>query len=256
MACAQTECSGKTGGFLFPVLHQMLIEIDARTEPEARIGRAEPRCLILAPTRELATQIVREAQKFCAEQRACTPWSSTAAHEISLRRSRRSSAATSLLVATPGRLCDLIERGKISLAKIKFLVLDEADRMLDMGFEPQIHASSRRWPDAEVAEDEAAGGGGGGGRGGGFGAEVGFGGEEDTAAEEDTAGGAGGYGRRRRIRARAADTGHRRGWADRRPLAADTSAADTAADGPDRGGGRRLLPAGAFTDRRAATRSP
>ena len=58
MACAQTG-SGKTGGFLFPVLHQMLTEMDSSPDDFLQRGRAEPRCLILAPTRELATQIVK-----------------------------------------------------------------------------------------------------------------------------------------------------------------------------------------------------
>ena len=114
----------------------MLIEIDARTEPEERIGRSEPRCLILAPTRELATQIVREAQKFCAST-PITPVVVYGGAEIRPQIAALERGCA-LLVATPGRLCDLIERGKISLTKIKFLVLDEADRMLDMGFEPQI----------------------------------------------------------------------------------------------------------------------
>ena len=114
----------------------MLTEIDARTEPEERIGRSEPRCLILAPTRELATQIVREAQKFCAST-PITPVVVYGGAEIRPQIAALERGCA-LLVATPGRLCDLIERGKISLTKIKFLVLDEADRMLDMGFEPQI----------------------------------------------------------------------------------------------------------------------
>ena len=122
----------------------MLIEIDARTEPEERIGRSEPRCLILAPTRELATQIVREAQKFCAST-PITPVVVYGGAEIRPQIAALERGCA-LLVATPGRLCDLIERGKISLTKIKFLVLDEADRMLDMGFEPQIRRIVRVMP--------------------------------------------------------------------------------------------------------------
>jgi len=135
MACAQTG-SGKTGGFLFPVLHQMLTEMDAAPDDFNQRGRAEPRCLILAPTRELATQILRETQKF-AQQSHVNPVVVYGGAEIRTQITQLERGC-SLLVATPGRLCDLIERGKVSLAKVRFLVLDEADRMLDMGFEPQI----------------------------------------------------------------------------------------------------------------------
>ena len=132
MACAQTG-SGKTGAFLFPVLHQMLSEAD---EADSVLGRVEPRCLILAPTRELATQIFKEAQKFAQFSRiqsVVVYGGSDMRHQI-----QQLERGCHLLVATPGRLCDLIERGKIGLGKVKHLILDEADRMLDMGFEPQI----------------------------------------------------------------------------------------------------------------------
>jgi len=114
----------------------MLTELDEMPDPAVQQGRAEPRCLILAPTRELATQIMREAQKFAYHTRilpVVVYGGADIRQQVQLLE-----RGCHLLVATPGRLCDLIERGKLSLAKAKHLVLDEADRMLDMGFEPQI----------------------------------------------------------------------------------------------------------------------
>ncbi|KAL3911276.1 MAG: hypothetical protein SGPRY_008753 [Prymnesium sp.] len=137
MACAQTG-SGKTGAFLFPVLHQMLGEMDLEGQGQGpRQGvRAEPRCLILAPTRELATQIMREAQRFSHHTRI-TPVVVYGGADMRMQV-QGLERGCNVLVATPGRLCDLIERGKLTVEKTKHLILDEADRMLDMGFEPQI----------------------------------------------------------------------------------------------------------------------
>lgn len=138
MACAQTG-SGKTGGFLFPILSQAF-KNGPSTSPAAGGGfrqrKAFPTSLILAPTRELVSQIYDEARKFAYRSwvRPCVVYGG-ADIGTQLRSIER---GCDLLVATPGRLVDLIERGRISLANIKYLVLDEADRMLDMGFEPQI----------------------------------------------------------------------------------------------------------------------
>lgn len=96
-----------------------------------------PTVLILAPTRELASQIFDEANKFAYRSwvRPCCVYGGTdIGHQI--RQIGR--GGCDLLVATPGRLVDLLERNHISLRNLRFLVLDEADRMLDMGFEPQI----------------------------------------------------------------------------------------------------------------------
>ncbi|OTB05796.1 hypothetical protein M426DRAFT_72647 [Hypoxylon sp. CI-4A] len=140
MACAQTG-SGKTGGFLFPILSQAF-----QTGPSAvpagtgggygRQRKAYPTSLILAPTRELVSQIYDESRKFAYRSwvRPCVVYGG-ADIGSQLRQIER---GCDLLVATPGRLVDLLERGRISLQNIKYLVLDEADRMLDMGFEPQI----------------------------------------------------------------------------------------------------------------------
>ncbi|KAL4873227.1 P-loop containing nucleoside triphosphate hydrolase protein [Aspergillus spectabilis] len=140
MACAQTG-SGKTGGFLFPILSQAFQNGPAAA-PAAAAGqfgrqrKAYPTSLILAPTRELVSQIFDEARKFAYRSwvRPCVVYGG-ADIGSQLRQIER---GCDLLVATPGRLVDLIERGRISLINIQYLILDEADRMLDMGFEPQI----------------------------------------------------------------------------------------------------------------------
>ncbi|KAI0398244.1 DEAD-domain-containing protein [Xylariaceae sp. FL0594] len=140
MACAQTG-SGKTGGFLFPILSQAFLTGPSPIPANAagsygRQRKAYPTSLILAPTRELVSQIYDESRKFAYRSwvRPCVVYGG-ADIGSQLRQIER---GCDLLVATPGRLVDLIERGRISLQNIKYLVLDEADRMLDMGFEPQI----------------------------------------------------------------------------------------------------------------------
>ncbi|EPT00984.1 hypothetical protein FOMPIDRAFT_1023527 [Fomitopsis schrenkii] len=141
MACAQTG-SGKTGGFLFPILSASFTN-GPRAPPAdpsgggyGRTRKAYPTALILAPTRELVSQIHEEARKFCYRSwvRPAVVYGGADINQ-QLRQIER---GCDLLSATPGRLVDLIERGRISLTNIRYLVLDEADRMLDMGFEPQI----------------------------------------------------------------------------------------------------------------------
>ncbi|KAG8862093.1 DEAD-box ATP-dependent RNA helicase [Tulasnella sp. 330] len=139
MACAQTG-SGKTGGFLFPILSQSFTSGPRPNPVDNSRGysprKAYPTCLILAPTRELVSQIHDEARKF-AYRSWVRPAVVYGGAEIGMQM-RAIDRGCDLLSATPGRLVDLLERGKISLANIRYLVLDEADRMLDMGFEPQI----------------------------------------------------------------------------------------------------------------------
>jgi ATP-dependent RNA helicase DDX3X len=150
MACAQTG-SGKTGGFLFPILSACFsrgptaASLAGAPPPDSGFGRygggrggrkALPTALILAPTRELVSQIHEEARKF-AYRSWVKPAVVYGGADIGSQL-RQIEYGCDLLSATPGRLVDLLERGRISLANIKYLVLDEADRMLDMGFEPQI----------------------------------------------------------------------------------------------------------------------
>lgn len=126
MACAQTG-SGKTAGFLFPVI-AMMLKHGPLPEPENRRGRGSYiTALVLAPTRELAVQIFEEAQKFCY----CTgirPVVVYGGAQIQ-QQQRELDTGADILVATPGRLVDLIERGRVRLDNVRFLVLDEADRM-------------------------------------------------------------------------------------------------------------------------------
>mmetsp|Transcript_21527 Transcript_21527/g.36928 ORF Transcript_21527/g.36928 Transcript_21527/m.36928 type:complete len:643 (+) Transcript_21527:59-1987(+) len=133
MACAQTG-SGKTAAFLFPIITR-LISMPPPPPPRGR-PKPAPQALVLAPTRELASQIYDECRKFAFKTgiKACCIYGG-ADIKMQIREVDR---GCDILVATPGRLIDFIERGRMSLQNIGFLVLDEADRMLDMGFEPQI----------------------------------------------------------------------------------------------------------------------
>ncbi|KAM9710836.1 DEAD-box helicase 3 X-linked a isoform 7-T7 [Menidia menidia] len=145
MACAQTG-SGKTAAFLLPVLSQIYTEgpgdalqaAKGSGQDNGRYGRRKqyPLSLVLAPTRELALQIYDEARKvaYRSRVRPCVVYGGA---DIG-QQIRELERGCHLLVATPGRLVDMMERGKIGLDYCNYLVLDEADRMLDMGFEPQI----------------------------------------------------------------------------------------------------------------------
>ncbi|MDQ7002412.1 MAG: DEAD/DEAH box helicase, partial [Ghiorsea sp.] len=122
LAGAQTG-TGKTAGFTLPMLHLL----------QAKAGQTKHiRALVLTPTRELAAQIVESVETYGKY----LPLRSTVVFggvgiNPQIAKLRR---GVDILVATPGRLLDLINQGKVDLSKIEFFVLDEADRMLDMGF--------------------------------------------------------------------------------------------------------------------------
>ncbi|KAI3500895.1 hypothetical protein L1887_36723 [Cichorium endivia] len=127
VAIAKTG-SGKTLGYLIPGFIHL-----KRVYKNRQMG---PTVLILSPTRELATQIQAEAVKFGKSSKIlCTCLYGGAPKGPQLRELDR---GTDIVVATPGRLNDILEMRRISLSQVTYLVLDEADRMLDMGFEPQI----------------------------------------------------------------------------------------------------------------------
>jgi ATP-dependent RNA helicase RhlE len=115
--------SGKTLAFGVPMV-ELLKDSDAR-----------PSALVLAPTRELASQIVDELRPI-AHARALSI--AAVYGGAGIIKQARLAGRAHILVATPGRLLDLIERRDVSLARIRLLVLDEADRMLDMGFRPVV----------------------------------------------------------------------------------------------------------------------
>uniref|UniRef100_A0A0E0FXF1 RNA helicase n=1 Tax=Oryza nivara TaxID=4536 RepID=A0A0E0FXF1_ORYNI len=125
---AQTG-SGKTLSYLLPGL----VHVGAQPRLEQGDG---PIVLILAPTRELAVQIQQESGKFGSYSRTrSTCIYGGAPKGPQIRDLRR---GVEIVIATPGRLIDMLEGGHTNLRRVTYLVLDEADRMLDMGFEPQI----------------------------------------------------------------------------------------------------------------------
>lgn len=128
VAIAQTG-SGKTIGFALPAM----LHINAQALLSPGDG---PIALILAPTRELAVQIQQECTKFGSNSRIRnTAIYGGAPKGPQIRDLQR---GVEIVIATPGRLIDMLETQKTNLRRITYLVMDEADRMLDMGFEPQI----------------------------------------------------------------------------------------------------------------------
>ncbi|KAL1205985.1 DEAD-box ATP-dependent RNA helicase 46 [Cardamine amara subsp. amara] len=135
VAIAKTG-SGKTLGYLVPSFMHL-----QRIRNDSRMG---PTILVLSPTRELATQIQAEALKFGKSSKiSCACLYGGAPKGPQLKEIER---GADIVVATPGRLNDILEMRRISLHQVSYLVLDEADRMLDMGFEPQIRKIVKEVP--------------------------------------------------------------------------------------------------------------
>ena len=124
MASAQTG-SGKTAAFLLPTLQRL-------TKRSEKPGKG-PRALVLTPTRELAAQVEKNALAYAKNMRWFRTVSIVGGASFGYQ-TRALSKPVDLIVATPGRLMDLMQSGKIDFARLEVLILDEADRMLDMGF--------------------------------------------------------------------------------------------------------------------------
>ncbi len=131
MASAQTG-SGKTAAYVLPLID--------------RLGKRDKRCraLILVPTRELALQVRAEFERFGAnaQLKTCVLYGGTGYG----KQTRELQAKPDVIVATPGRLLDFIQRRMVDLAAVQMLILDEADRLLDLGFAPQIRKVVDRLP--------------------------------------------------------------------------------------------------------------
>jgi ATP-dependent RNA helicase RhlE len=130
LGTAQTG-TGKTAAFILPILDRLQ-------------GKSGIRCLILTPTRELAAQIeanTRDYERYTPIKCAVVFGGVSMSPQIEALRRR-----PQILIATPGRLLDHLNRGNVRLDQIEILVLDEADRMLDMGFLPDIRRIMQRLP--------------------------------------------------------------------------------------------------------------
>ncbi|NOY73630.1 MAG: ATP-dependent RNA helicase RhlB, partial [Gammaproteobacteria bacterium] len=144
---AQTG-TGKTAAFLITLINDILNHPITQKR-----YLAEPRALIVAPTRELVMQIATDARNLCKH---------TPLHVVTLvggmdygkQRKSMLSKLTDIVVATPGRLIDCMTRNDIHLDMVESLVLDEADRMLDMGFIPQVRRIVRTTPNYETRQTQ------------------------------------------------------------------------------------------------------
>ena len=126
LGCAQTG-TGKTASFALPMIDKL-----AAGRARARM----PRSLILEPTRELATQVEASFERYGKHHRLSTAL--LIGGESFGDQEKKLDRGVDVLIATPGRMIDLFERGKILLSDVRILVIDEADRMLDMGFIPDV----------------------------------------------------------------------------------------------------------------------
>ncbi|TPX31409.1 hypothetical protein SmJEL517_g05226 [Synchytrium microbalum] len=141
VACAQTG-SGKTAGFLIPIINKMLLKGQKKMgagciiTPGMRYSTAAPVALVVVPTRELAIQIFNEARKFAYKTWVRPRAIYGGANSKTLKEELASGC--DLLVATTGKLKDFLSKDVVRLTKVKFLVIDEADRMLELGFQEDL----------------------------------------------------------------------------------------------------------------------
>src|ERR1700749_3476899 len=126
LGIAQTG-TGKTAAFTLPMIDRL-----AAGRAKARM----PRALVIAPTRELADQVSASFEKY-AKGRSLS-WALLIGGVSFGDQEKKLDRGVDVLIATPGRLLDLFERGKILMSDVRVLVIDEADRMLDMGFIPDV----------------------------------------------------------------------------------------------------------------------
>jgi ATP-dependent RNA helicase RhlE len=137
LGCAQTG-TGKTAAFALPILHRLALgaEQAETSAPESRGRKRKPRALILTPTRELASQI---GESFRVYGRGLHLRHAVIFGGVNQNPQVRTlKAGLDIIIATPGRLIDLVNQRHVDLCTIEILVLDESDRMLDMGFIPDI----------------------------------------------------------------------------------------------------------------------
>ncbi|CAL8080367.1 unnamed protein product [Orchesella dallaii] len=144
MCCAQTG-SGKTAAFLLPIINRLLQQQDTLTP--AMTAPATPEALILAPTRELAIQIGKEANMYANGSMVKTQvaYGGTAIFS----QKQRLMKGCNILVATTGRLKQFISEKIVDVSKVRYFILDEADRMLDMGFMPDVNTVVESLPPKE-----------------------------------------------------------------------------------------------------------
>lgn len=130
--------TGKTAAFLIPVAHHLLSTPPPKKSRQPVEPRTRLRALVLCPTRELAIQVGEEAARICADSvlRVAAVYGKVS------RRPQADQIATGvdLLIGTPGRVRELLNARELSLAFVRHVVIDEADRMLDLGFLPQVRA--------------------------------------------------------------------------------------------------------------------
>src|SRR5436305_6695158 len=141
MGGAQTG-TAKPAGFALPILQRLAPHASSSPSP----ARHPVRALILAPTRELAIQVeesINEYGKYTGPRSTCVFGGVDIKQQLAIVR-----AGVDILVATPGRLLDHVEHKSINLGQVEILVLDEADRMLDMGFIPDIKRIMKLLPQA------------------------------------------------------------------------------------------------------------
>ena len=144
IGCAQTG-TGKTAAFMLPILHKLVVENDKlrMMNDESRIDGGErkeeaghPRALILSPTRELAAQTAENNAAY--SKYTGTPFAVVFGGVSQFPQVKALQKGAEVVIATPGRLIDLMTQGVVYLDRVELFVLDEADRMLDMGFLPDI----------------------------------------------------------------------------------------------------------------------